>query len=83
FPCLKNTKYEVWLVDESYNQKLLALSEESGQLRVNLDHQVKQLILVSDSLQNTTISLSFASNKYTIKQNQDLCNKAKDKNGIF
>ena len=38
------------MVDESLSKKLLTLSEDSGQLKVNLDHQVKQLIREADCL---------------------------------
>jgi Dynein heavy chain, N-terminal region 1. len=41
---------QVWLLDESLNQKLLSVSEESGHLKVNLNHQVRQLIREADCL---------------------------------
>jgi dynein heavy chain len=41
---------QVWLLDESLNQKLLSLSEEAGCLKVNLDHKVKLLIREADCL---------------------------------
>jgi len=37
-------------LDESLNQKLLSFSEESGYLKVNLDHQVRQMIREADCL---------------------------------
>jgi hypothetical protein len=41
---------QVWLLDESLNQKLLSFNEESGHLKVNLDHQVRQLVREADCL---------------------------------
>ncbi|KAJ9592734.1 hypothetical protein L9F63_015614, partial [Diploptera punctata] len=60
-------KQNVWLVDESLNQKLLALSEESGQLRVNLDHQVKQLIREADCLAKMGMPMPIVTNTLLLK----------------
>jgi hypothetical protein len=37
-------------LDESLNLKLLSFNEESGHLKVNLDHQMRQLIREADCL---------------------------------
>ena len=59
---------QVWLLDESLNQKLLSFSEKSVHLKVNLDHQMRQMIREADCLPKIGLPLPIVTLHYCLRE---------------